>query len=180
MTKRYYYISPNDYKVAEKNGINKCALEKRVYYGWDIDRAIKTPIRKRLDIGWRDWKTIAEQNGVTYDCFRMRRNSGINPKDAATLPPLNLEKRREIAANINRKYDTQVLEAAIQNGISKGTFYSRVNKLGWAIEKAINTPLMSNEEALSLARKKSSFREMNEIFFNSMKKPVKDGSLRRA
>lgn len=180
MTKRYYYISPNDYKVAEKNGINKWALEKRVYYGWDVDRAITTPIRKRVDIGWRDWKTIAEQNGVTYDCFRMRRNNGINPKEAAILPPLSLEKRRKIGTNINRKYDPQVLEAALQNGISKSTFYARVGKLGWSIEKAINTPLISNEESLSLAREKSSFKEMNEIFFNSMKRPVKDGSLRRA
>ncbi len=39
-----FYITPEEYEVAEKNGIDKRTLEQRIReYGWDKERAITIP-----------------------------------------------------------------------------------------------------------------------------------------
>lgn len=49
MGKRYWYITPEDYKIAEENGIKKGTLNHRVKcYGWDIDKAITKKPKKRI------------------------------------------------------------------------------------------------------------------------------------
>ena len=48
MEKKYWYITPDDFERAAKNGINQDALRQRVRtLGWDIERAIKTPLKKK-------------------------------------------------------------------------------------------------------------------------------------
>ena len=44
--KRYFYITPEDFKIAEENGISKDTLIMRVRkLGWDVDKAITKPVR---------------------------------------------------------------------------------------------------------------------------------------
>ena len=46
--KRYFYITPEDFKIAEENGISKDTLLSRVRkLGWDVDKAITKPARKK-------------------------------------------------------------------------------------------------------------------------------------
>ena len=46
--KRYFYITPEDFRIAEENGISKDTLLSRVRkLGWDIDKAITKPVRAK-------------------------------------------------------------------------------------------------------------------------------------
>ena len=46
--KRYFYITPEDFKIAEENGIPEYVVTTRVIkLGWDIDRAITKPAREK-------------------------------------------------------------------------------------------------------------------------------------
>lgn len=90
----YFYISPEAYAEAEKNGISR----QRVYYrryneGWSLKRAITEPVRGYKDSEWQDWCEIAAQNGVTYKLFMDRKAKGKSAEKAACTPPL---KKREV------------------------------------------------------------------------------------
>ncbi len=56
-------------------------------------------------------------------------------------------------------------ERAKVNGISKATFYKRVKKLGWSIEEAINTEILSQSEITERAAAATPFRETNGLHF---------------
>lgn len=168
MEKRYEYITPQDYEIADKNGINRKMLNKRVHeLGWDIDRAITTPKIVRRT-GWTEWKDIALSNGVNYDCFKNRvKRYGFTQEQAAMTPKMTKE---EIAKNSNRKYPQQYLDLALKNGIPKSTFYKRVKDLGWSLIQAATTPKISSADI-----DHSKFGNLDLIYKN--KKLDKDGSL---
>ena len=44
------YITPEQYKIAEQNGISASNVYNRVYTGWSIERAITTPVHKSGEI----------------------------------------------------------------------------------------------------------------------------------
>ena len=79
-----FYITPEDYKKAEKNGISKRLLEGRVYIsGWNVDRAINEPKRQWIDR--KKWLEVAKQNGIKTETFYRRVNEyGMSPEEAST------------------------------------------------------------------------------------------------
>ena len=43
-----FYITPEEYKIAAQNGINRKTLEDRIRkLGWNKERAINTPTKKK-------------------------------------------------------------------------------------------------------------------------------------
>jgi hypothetical protein len=77
------YITPEEYLIAEKNGISKKALEQRIRrYGWDKERALTTPIMKRE----HELAHLAEQNGIPRRVFYMRLYRGWSVERASTEP----------------------------------------------------------------------------------------------
>lgn len=90
----YFYISPEDYAEAEKNGISRARVYYRRYNeGWSLQRAITEPVRGYKDSGWNQWCDIATRNGVTYGLFMDRKAKGKSAEEAACTPPL---KKREV------------------------------------------------------------------------------------
>ncbi|SET76500.1 hypothetical protein SAMN05216389_1269 [Oceanobacillus limi] len=76
------YITPEDYLIAEQNGINRATLEARVrYYNWPIEKAIKQPVKK-----YGDYPEIAERNGIKKSVFYKRVSLGWDEQTAATMP----------------------------------------------------------------------------------------------
>lgn len=135
-----YYITPEEYEIAQSNGISERTLNTRVrQLGWDKERAITTPVQQKKDRS--KWKAIAESNGISIKTFLSRVNShGWDEKKAATQPMSNGSKR-------NRKYSKEIDEVLIKNGISKNTFYTRI-KRGWTIERASTEKVYTEEEKL--------------------------------
>lgn len=145
-----WYITPEEYEQAEANGISKQTLEERIrVYAWDKKRALSTPIKELKEIGKGNVKK-AESIGVSYSNLRVRLSNGWSMERATTEPLTNM---RELCAKVgqeNKKYPTWVYENLLKNNISLSTFYKRVNKCKWTLEKASTTPIMTKKEAAKL------------------------------
>lgn len=87
--KSYYYVSPEEYEIALKNGIKKENVYQRVYrYNWSIQRAITTPVRKRdmsyKEKGKNEYLEIALQNGISANAYYVRVSRGWSKEKAST------------------------------------------------------------------------------------------------
>lgn len=157
-----YYISPKEYEVAEKNGISKCTLERRIrLYGWEKERALTQKPKKRVKQDY--WKEIALKNGIKKSTFFGRINRhGWTPEKAATTPVVPTVIK-------NRKYSDEVYKRLEENGISRQLFYDRIRK-GWDIERATTRkPFTNQEKAESLKNKNSYFKDLNELHWTISK-----------
>jgi hypothetical protein len=80
-----WYITPEHYDQARKNGISKDTLDYRVKnLVWDIQKAISTPpkVQKKTSLHWRQ---IAKRNRIPYQAFQKRVNIyGWDQERAAT------------------------------------------------------------------------------------------------
>ena len=86
-SKRWHYIPPEDYEIAEKRGISKKALNERVRrYGMDIDTAIsKKPIVKgSFDAVWDKWKDKCEAHDISRKLFYQRLYNNVPEEIAST------------------------------------------------------------------------------------------------
>lgn len=88
MQKSYeFYITPDEYDTALKNGISKQTLEERVRtLAWDKETAITKEVSKHKKID-KNIIELAEQNGICYRTLLYRITGlGLDPIIAATKP----------------------------------------------------------------------------------------------
>lgn len=163
-----FYITPEEYIIAEKNGVCKITLEERIrYLGWDKQRAIYTKplIFNKLD---KHWVEIAKENGICYSTFKYRVNIlGWSVEVAATKKLQNKKEQAKKAHEASRKYPKEFLELAIKNGISIRTFHTRV-KNNWSLEDAANKPIMTPTEIGKMTKDKRQI--VFDIIFNKNNK----------
>lgn len=82
-----WYISPEEYNQAEKNGICRSTLEDRIRQrGWSKTKAINTPVR-----GYETWSPelieSLKENNIPFSTFTSRIYSlGWDRKKASTTP----------------------------------------------------------------------------------------------
>lgn len=152
MAGHYFYITPEEYEAAEKLGISKSTLESRVWdLGWEKERALTTPPRKLNDRS--HWSKVAETNGISYRLFINRVTlHGWSEERAATEPVWTKKDYKkfwaEKNARNNRESDPiyQFSQLAVENGICKNTFYSRIRLLRWDPERAATEPIVPPKE----------------------------------
>ncbi|MGN1358697.1 MAG: hypothetical protein ACI4WU_04955 [Bacilli bacterium] len=135
-----YYITPEEYIIAQQNGISKKTLEKRIRdYLWPKEKAINTPIKSNNKYG--NLVKIAEKNGINRSTFYTRINDlGYTPEEAATIPLNTREDSLKKAISKRRIYDKEIIELAKENGICWSTFRSRI-KYGYTPEEAATMPV---------------------------------------
>ena len=148
-----FYITPEEYKIAESNGICPNTLEKRIrWYGWDKKKAVGMPPIKHKRIA-KHLVEEAQRNGIGYNTLRYRLNRGWNTERAVTEPVMSFQLcGKKSAAIKGTKYPIEYLELAAKNGISRSRFRDRVSRLGWTMEKAATKPIMTREEVSKVAR----------------------------
>lgn len=135
-----YYITPEQYLIAAKNGISKATLEERIRrYGWCMNKAITTPVRK-TDRSNSYFAKVAKENGIKTSTFYMRLKVGMTAEEAAITPPMNNCEILDMMHQNNIKYSNEIKKLCEENGICKSTFTNRVNKLKWDIFKAATIP----------------------------------------
>lgn len=79
------YLTPEDYKIAESNGIPKKLAYQRFYLeDWSAERAITQPRQRNIS----KWVEIAKRNGISKSTFyhRVSKRMGWSPYKAATTP----------------------------------------------------------------------------------------------
>jgi len=119
-----YYLTPEHFELAEKNGISKRLLSDRVYQqGWIIDRAISQPKQnKNNSEEFKLWAKVAESNGISRILFSQRiLVSGWDYEKSATHKKMNKD---EIAAeakktNVYTVFTKEQHEVAKANGLKK-------------------------------------------------------------
>ncbi|WP_258729679.1 hypothetical protein [Bacillus atrophaeus] len=167
-----WYITPQEYERAAKNGIDKIRLERRIRYsGWDKERAITTPLGKRS--ARSDWADIAETNGISRGAFFMRVNKlGWDKERAATTPVTdvkdNMRKvQKQSPRNKYRSHSPELIALAQSNGIKYETYINRVNNCGMDPYKAAVTPLRTPKEIGVLGRKAylEKYGNVHSLFF---------------
>ena len=84
---------------------------------------------------WKEYKGIAENNGISRGTFNERVRKGMQPKQAATQP---------LRGKKHSKEYYKWRDVAKKNGINKGTYNSRIKLQGMDYEKAATTPLQHN------------------------------------
>ncbi|OLN21886.1 hypothetical protein BTO30_12365 [Domibacillus antri] len=171
MEKRYYYITPDDWETAERNNLNRSTVRSRVNtYGWDIDRAVTTPANpiKRYAFT-KEEKELMDKNGLKLNTVYCRIRRGWDRREAVTTPAMSLEQAGKIARKVNcTRFTEEQLIVMEQNGTPYNTAFNRVAKLGWSVEEAISTPVMSRDAALKRAWAESPFRNTNDVLFKPL------------
>lgn len=157
------FLTPEDYEIAEKNGISRELAYSRFYNNhWEKERAITQPKRGTTSV-WKQWKEVAEANGIRESTFYSRLNVGLEPEEAAT---------KEVAKNGaggSKHFSDELLERAATNGITPRRLYSRVFECGWDIMTAVTTPLVPCHEAHKY-KKSNKYKEKNNLIALSKKK----------
>ena len=83
MRENYWYITPEDYEEAEKNGISKTLLYQRVrIYNWSIERAINTK-KRGSQITSEEWRE-GVRNGLSRHLILSRLRRGWDLERACT------------------------------------------------------------------------------------------------
>lgn len=90
------YITDEQYKIGIENGIKKPTICRRVYqYGWDIEKAITTPVIPREERSRKypkEYTDLALANGMSIITFYSRLKKGWSYEKAATTP-LKIKRR---------------------------------------------------------------------------------------
>ncbi|HFR4146096.1 TPA: hypothetical protein ACHVKB_005419 [Bacillus cereus] len=144
-----FYITPEEYEVAERNGVCAKTLNKRVRdLGWEKEKAITEPIRTNGE-EWLSIKKIALSNGISRQAYRQRRIRGWNIEDSCSIPPLPraecLRRATESSKRI-RVFTDDELKVADENGINRSTLYHRYRGLKWNKEKSISRKTLTKIE----------------------------------
>jgi hypothetical protein len=130
------YLTPEDYEIAERNGIPRSYATSRFYTkNWSRERAITEPVKKQSG-NWKKWKETCKKTGITRSSFNRRIEKGMTPEEAATTPPVDPKKRAK-----RRLLTDEQVEIAKQNGIGYSTLVVRISQYKWPIEKAITKPV---------------------------------------
>ena len=141
-----YYITPDEYEIAKRNGIPRNTLEQRIRdLLWDKQRAITEP-PKNMSKGYGEYAKKAEKIGVKSNTFYTRVKRGWSPERAATTPVIKTDKKfldeqRKKGIKKIRKYPDWVYEELKKNNINRDTFWRRVNTYKWSVKKACTTPV---------------------------------------
>ena len=142
--KRYFYITPEDFKIAEENGIPEYVVTTRVRkLGWDVDKAITKPVRVKRKFTEEEIKTM-EENGVDRNTASCRLKWGWPLEEALTKPK---KRGRQYV------YPEWVYKEANKNGISYSALGNRIRS-GMSLEEACTKKTITKLEALEIARKK--------------------------
>ena len=135
-----FYITPEEYAIAEKNGIDNHTLEQRIRsYGWDKDKALNTPKKIRIN-RYKQYLNIAKENNISKQLFYTRISSGWDALKAATTPKMKPNGPKS-------KFSNEIIEKYKENGISSSTFRWRI-RAGWSIEDACTIKTMTKNEVL--------------------------------
>lgn len=150
-----WYITPEQYDKAAKNGIDRNNLNKRVRdYGWDIERATTEPIKKRffrLDEGM---VKQARENGINRKALYSRLRIGMDPEKAVTMPIMTMAEVTRKSIEDRRKYKPELMALALKNGMTSETYRNRVRN-GMDEVEAATRPPMTKAEAGRIKKKRS-------------------------
>jgi len=124
-------LTEKQLETAKKYGVELERVNARIKSGWDIDKAISTPVKRyNKDGRMKQWIAAAKEYGVSEKTFRSRLADGWSPEFAITTPllrqPLNITEQEQLLLD--------------KHGIKRDTFANRLRN-GWDRKQALSTPV---------------------------------------
>jgi hypothetical protein len=124
-------------------GVKYVTARSRIKRGWTIEQAmgLEAPPNKNRPIKFRGKSyeseaAISQEFGVRVDVFRQRLAKGHSIEVALGIRDLEY-KTKPLACVVRGQQFASRNEAAKHFGVDKGTVATRVNKLGWTLEQAL-------------------------------------------
>lgn len=152
-----YYITPDEYEIAAKNGIRRQTVNNRVRdLAWSVNEAItKPPKRKRKYSEYEALLEIAKSNDISKSTFSKRLDRGWSPIDAATRKKVDREHGLSIGRRRHRekKYTENDALEAEKNRIPRRVMAERINKLDWDVHQAKTVPVLDKTERASMGKR---------------------------
>jgi uncharacterized protein YjcR len=145
MAKTKTYITPEQLAEAEENGVSAKNLYQRLYMGWDLQRAMGSPVHSTAPFDTEEMRPYIEQaeaNGISLTVLRRRiRHRGWSIERAISEPLMTPEdalrqkgRKKPIRFTEDQK---RLIERA---GIKENTARQRIRQFGWSLEDALNVP----------------------------------------
>lgn len=153
----YFYITPEQYESAAKNGISAKTLERRIRnHAWDMERAITQPSAALKRKNHKEWIKLAEQNGISKEVYYSRVNYMKWSQERAATEPVS-KNRSDMMKRIRKESENKVISKELitlaeSNGIKYDTLYRRIKNYKWDPVKAATEPVMSVKESTERAR----------------------------
>lgn len=143
-----YYITPEEYMIAEQNGICRSTLEYRVRDGlWEKENALTKSPKKVTE--WSRIQHLALQNNICRNTFEDRRKRGWSLIDSISKPPMSRKESLKHANQANKNnciLSNEEIQFAKKNGLKRSTLYNRVKNLKWDMEVATTSPIIPASE----------------------------------
>jgi len=138
-------LTDEDIQMAAENGISYGTLYTRVTeYGWEVDKAINTPIIPRNKRAKEqesriptELKKRAKENGIPLTVVYKRLFHYEWSEEKAVTHPVR--KPRMLLTDEQK-------QKAIENNINRSTIYSRIVYHGWNAEDAVSIPVNKNKK----------------------------------
>ena len=148
-----FYITPEEYEIAEKNGIGRHTLDNRIWnLAWDKKRAITERPKRRRKFKHLE---LARKNGIPDETFRMRVRRGMDELEAAQKPLQNkIDWSLEMRNRRKFKYPNWVYEKARENGISHSSLTHRIESGRYTLKQACTMKPLNGEECARRAHLK--------------------------
>ena len=83
--RKYQFITPEEERLLNKNGITKERFYGRITSGWSRSRALNEPVIQYQKIS-KEERALMNKNGIDSHTFRSRISRNMNRKEAATRP----------------------------------------------------------------------------------------------
>ncbi|PAF34025.1 hypothetical protein CHH69_18040 [Terribacillus saccharophilus] len=145
-----FELTPELFKVAEKNGLKKVTVKSRVQkQGWTVQEAVSTPLQETnaSKDGYKEFVNLALRNGISREIFKARLRYGWDFHKAATEPIRKKQPRT--------RPDKEWIDLAVNNGINYYTYWSRVDR-GWTPKEAATIPALEKGQFLNEEREENS------------------------
>lgn len=164
-----YYITPEEYEEAARNGLTRQHVNDRIRkLGWEKQKAITLELQKTFTDRTVIY-ALAKAHGITNKMVRKRLSLGWSDMKAATAPPEDIESRNERARHMGlrkRKVPIEILDLALNNGISNHLYRVRIRR-GWDLSLASTIPPSPHNAAMILRKKygDNHFKDLNNRFW---------------
>lgn len=124
-----FYLTEEDLRTAEDNGIHRDLARQRWYSGMDKQKAITMPLQNSGRIKRLHQQALENGLDISYGSIRHRMKNGLSEEEAVTRPVTK-----------GKYMPEELSDLAVKKGIKRVTYWARRYR-GWSAEKAASEPV---------------------------------------
>ena len=100
ITKKQQIITPEILQIIKEKNLNYSLVYKRLENGWDLERALNTPVNKNEEI-----KQVAQENNINYKLILTKIKKGLTLDEAVKQILKNKNKKNLKSMDLKQIYE---------------------------------------------------------------------------